>query len=316
MSSIANNFAFLARSKLRSACSSGSRDNLSLHRWVLLKNSITVHPEHPQFEPSQSDGSSSEGVNTQCGYPDGDVEVEFEEEEVGIDSIDEDVFSFRFPDPGDSVAATDEASASEEQWLDSLLETLVDDDDSSDIELDLHGSPPTPTPSPSSSCPPSPVLSSPEQSSSSLPISVPNAVPYPTCRPPFTGRPFDIDSRDFFAYHFSPVSCPPSPSSSYLHHYDILDDSDTLSVPDAIEDASSSDDETDSLSTPFSRSRSSLNLVDPALVPLPHDGPEPQIYSASRDGFRPIPYDGSDQLPYYDYNSASTPVYSPYHQSC
>ena len=138
-----------------------------------------------------------------------------------------------------------------------------------------------------------------------MPISVPCPVPYPVCRPPFV-RPFDLECRDF---------CYPSHLvRPYASPYDDLDaEEETASVPDAIEDTSDDETDRDSLSTPYSRSHSSLNLIDPALVPLPREAPEPHIYSASYDDFRGFE---AEELPYHDYNAEPTNVYSPYGQTC
>ncbi|KAH8117540.1 hypothetical protein DFH11DRAFT_1025608 [Phellopilus nigrolimitatus] len=292
MSSFAANFVSLARSKLHSSSGSGSRDNLSLHRWVLLKNSITHDDVYT--------GSNVSSATLVSDAPN----VDEEDEEVDSDT-DEGMFAFLFPDPGDAVTSADEGSVSEAQWLDSLLETLGDESEDSDADLsmkciaaiDSDDEQQCSRADADSSC-----SSLTDDFISPSPIAVPYPVPYPPFHPPLV-RPFDLGSSDdsFFASH--------SDSYSPYHHHDIEDPEG--SVPDAIEDTS--DDESDVLSTPFSRSRSSLNLVDPASIPLPHDRHGPRIYSASDDFFS---YE-VDPLPYSEYNSDSTAhVYSPYHQNC
>ena len=306
MSSIASNLATLARSKLQSAyAGSGSRDNLSLHRWVLLKNSINTSDVHSD-RAARNTMSISDSPDSPGGA---DSDADLEDEEV--DSvIDEGVFNFLFPDPWDAVAPADEGSASEEQWFNSLLQSLGDDDDYEDADADvkmhiasadasgdaeqLDDHSRAESESLCASC--SEEYATPTPS----PISVPYTVPYS----PFhtsLAHPYKIDSHDCcFASDSSPYS--------HFHHHDI-DDSES-SVPDAIEDTS--DDESESVLTPFSRSRASLNLVDPASVPLPSDRFEPQIYRGSSDLF---PYE-EDPLPYSDMTSESPGVYSPYHQVC
>ncbi|THH04476.1 hypothetical protein EW145_g5488 [Phellinidium pouzarii] len=290
MSSFASNFVSLARSKLHSSLGGGSRDNLSLHRWVLLKNSIT------QDVYSDSNPSNTTRVSDAV---DSDVDAEFEDEEV--DSIlDEDMFAFLFPDPGDAVASSDEGNVSEAQWLDSLLETLGDSDDDGgdmDLQMKMHLDSVDSEDEPRITL--TDVVSSNSSFSDDSAIPSPIAVPYPPYHPPLA-RPFDLDSADCY-------SSSHSDSFSPYRSHDIEDSEE--SVPDAIEDTS--DDESDALLTPFSRSRSSLNLVDPASVPLPRD--EPHIYNASAEHF---PYE-VDPLPYSDFNSESTTaVYSPYYQNC
>lgn len=292
MSTVAN-LASVARSKLRDACSSGTRDNISLHRWVLLKNSIItrdVQPEQSsQFTVNFADTSESPR----------DPEPEFEDEEV--DSIiDEGMFAFLFPDPGNAAATpVEDECASEEQWLDSLLESLGEDEDD-DEEIKMHIKPIDTGDADAEqlhdhSCAEAESLCtscSEDFSAPPTPITVPYSVPYSPLN-----RPFELDSH---------ACCFASDSSPYSHfaHHDIEDSEG--SVPDAIEDTS--DDESESVSTPFSRSRTSLNLVDPASVPLPQDRYEPHIYWGSDDYY---PYE-VDPLPY----SESTAVYRPYHQAC
>ena len=281
MSSIAANLASLARSKLRSSLATGAKDNLSLHRWVLLKNSIT-------FEDCPCNNNSA-----QHNHPLSDIDPDEEDEEVDTS---EDMFAFLFPDPGNASDTAGDNTQSEAQWLDSLLETLGQDeeDDNDEEDEDEEQSKSQFSSSTSSAdesySPPSPLS----------PLAVPYPVSYPSSHPPLVVS-FAVDST----LNYLP------PHHARFSYHDI----DDLSVPDAIEDTS--DDESEAPTTPFTGSRSSLNLVDPALVPLPREGSsitvEPRIYSVTDDYFG---YE-VDPLPYPDAHSDSpSPVYGPFHQNC
>lgn len=293
MSSLTN-FASLARLKLRSAYQGGSRDNLSLHRWVLLKNSL-VCDAHTDSNPS-----TAAPVSTTT---DADTDSDFDGEEV--DSLEDGMFAYLFPDPGDALGDACDEQGSEAQWFDSVWESLADSDDDVD---GAYYSPTFASADSNTNNDPANLPAGLAASSSSYSddfatldssATSPYSVSYPTVHPPLV-LPFQLDS--------SPCFCS-SPDSYSLCPSHEIDDADE-SVPDAIEDVS--DDESDSIHTPFSRSRSSLSLVDPASIPLPHEGQEPHIFSASNDSF---PYN-PDPLPYSDYNSEHTsPVYGPY-QTC
>ena len=326
-----------------------------------------------------------------------------------MDSIfDEYVPAYLFPDPGYAYAVAavvpETDFASEDQWFDSLLETLGDEDDEDEEAVVVNNSqqvvvvtapaPPAvndynngvqvhivpiddgedgnsdeqPTysrsepestslsssysdeyvvPSPSSSplSTSSPISSS---SSSTATATTSSSVPYPVSYP-LLRRPFDIDSHDFCCSLHSPSSRSDSPSylPPYFHTrpYTAFEPSDGMllndseegeeeePVPDAIEDTSDDESEAQSLSTPFSRSRSSLSLVDPASIPLPRDRFEPQIYCSASDEFFATATSNTTTattttttstavIPYktvtYNHHpeTISTPLYSPYHQSC
>ena len=241
----------LARSKLH--LSTSSKDSSSLHRWVLIKNSIvnSLSSAPPPIlpDPHNDDDDDSDEV---------------------LDSA-EVVDSFMFPDAGKLVneSITEEAMASEAQWLDSLLETLGDDDDDDfnvDSENNISTLPTDDDEFPLYSPVVSPMSSSDDLPSESSfyptsPISVPYPVPYPPYHPPL-----------IHAYHFDTTFEPLEPlvssfSAPYedpLPYYDLDDLED---VPDAIEDTS--DDESDAPTTPsLGRSSSSL-ILDPASVPIP-----------------------------------------------
>ena len=241
----------LARSKLH--LSTSGKDSCSLHRWVLLKNSIVKSLSNSTPTPPLSH------------TPNDSVEDDDDDAEEVLDSV-EVVDSFMFPDAGRLVSesTTEEAKASEAQWLDSLLETLGDDDDDDfgvDSEHHISASPTDDDEFP---------LYSPMSSSGDLPnhssyysssISVQYPVPYPPYHPPLTHA-YHFDSA------FEPLVSSFSPPSEVPLPYHDLDDLEDLPVPDAIEDTS--DDESDAPTTPsLGRSSSSLTFVDPASVPLP-----------------------------------------------
>ncbi|KAG6841673.1 hypothetical protein C0991_008311 [Blastosporella zonata] len=225
----------MTRSKLH--VQPGTRDSVSLHRWVLLKNSIIFSPPITQSSPLSADEDTDE------------------REELDADT-------FMFPDAGKLVSGpTPDVSTSEAQWLDSLLETLGGDDEDEDF--------------PAESVPPddedddqlltspvgSPVSSSDDLIQSACyphPITVPYPypVPYPPFHPPLI-YPYDFDPESTF----DSLSSPPSHYDEPLPYYDY--DIENSSVPDAIEDTS--DDESDALTTPsLGRSSNSLAFLDSA----------------------------------------------------
>ena len=238
----------LARSKLH--LSTSSKDSTSLHRWVLIKNSIvnslssTTPPTLPNNDSVDEDDDDADEV---------------------LDSV-EVSNSFMFPDAGMLVteSTTEEAKASEAQWLDSLLETLGDDDDDDfgvDSEHNVSTLPADEDEFPLYSPVVSPMSSSDDLPSESYYPTSSISVPYSPYPPPL-----------IHAYDFDPTFEPLEPlvssfSAPYedplpYHNLDNLED-----VPDAIEDTS--DDESDAPTTPsLGRSSSSLTL-DPASVPLP-----------------------------------------------
>jgi len=262
MSCDSTNLSSLARSKLHLSIS--GKDNCSLHRWVLLKNSILHSPsqQHNTFATTQLEVNSA--FNNDEGEDDDDAE-----EVLGFVGTDD---AFMFPDAGQLVSApaSSGAKSSEAQWLDSLLETLGDDDDDEDFHPDSdHQNSPLPVDEdefPLYSPIVSPMSSDdfhhqPAYFSSSI------SVPYPVPYPPY-------QSSLLHAYPFdstfpSIVSSVPIPYEVPLPYHD-EDDLEDLQVPDAIEDTS--DDESDAPTTPsLGRSSSSLSLVDAASIPLPPD---------------------------------------------
>ncbi|KAG6874086.1 hypothetical protein C0995_006943 [Termitomyces sp. Mi166 len=268
----------IARSKLH--VHPGARDSLSLHRWVLLKNSIIS------------------SVNT--APPD-------EPDELDADA-------FMFPDAGKLVAGQPPndggSSISEAQWLDSLLETLggddddddfsavshismhVEDEDDNDDQLSLAGSPVSSSDD---------LLIQPPSLPPHHPITVPYPypVPYPPFHPPLIYT-YDLDPTSSFD-SFSTV--PPSSYDEPLPYYDV----ENSSVPDAIEDTSD-DESTDALTTPsLGRSSNSLTLLDAASSsrsrlrhPRPHvhvEPDDPYFYPFELD---PLPFPHEHQ-PYNNY---------------
>lgn len=211
------------------------------------------------------------------------------------------MFAYLFPDPGDALDSQDDEVASEAQWLDSVLETLGDDEDEDiDLAVKVHVIP-VDSDEHSQSDTDSPVSSPDEDYSPTSTVDTSYPVTYIPFHPPLALQ-FDSDSHHdyFFA----------APRSSVSPYHDI--DGSFSSVPDAIEDTSS-DDESEAPATPFTRSRSSLHLVDPASVPLPHDGPDPHIYNASDElfSFEVDPHPNADS-----FDESRGFIYSPYHQNC
>ncbi|KAJ6455741.1 hypothetical protein C8R45DRAFT_1064917 [Mycena sanguinolenta] len=269
-----SNLFSLARSKLN--LSGESKDSFSLHRWVLLKNSIIqslplVSTTSPSPAPSPSDEDEAE-------------------DEPEVDS-------FMFPDAGKLVEGpSSEVNASEAAWLDSLLETLGEDDEY-DFNADPDVSVSVVPVDDDEDLPQSPPIS-PNSSSDDLTTQsyyYPYLVPYPPYSPP------PISS---ISYHFA--SSPPPPYVDPLpYSYCDLDDTDDFPpVPDAIEDTS--DDESDTPPTP-GQSLSSLSL-DPASIPLPVEHSRlrhsthstPQIYYTDDEylpGFDPLPFPSDHHSP-------------------
>jgi hypothetical protein len=270
------NLFSLARSKL--TLSVESKDSISLHRWVLLKNSIiqslplvsTSSP--PQAAPSSSDEDEAE-------------------DEAEADS-------FMFPDAGKLVEGpSSEVNASEAAWLDSLLETLGEDDDddfSADPDVNVSVVPVDEDEDLPQSPPISPMCSSEDLTTQSY---YPYLVPYP---------PFSPSSISSYHFNTPPASSPPPPPyvDPLPYSYCDLDDTDDFPpVPDAIEDTS--DDESDTPPTP-GQSLSSLSL-DPASIPLPTEHSRlrhstPYIYTDTEDdqyfyAIDPLPFPNNHHSP-------------------
>lgn len=293
MSSESSNLLQLARSKLH--LSVGSKDNCSLHRWVLLKNFIIQSPS-PTSSTASNNLSDPYLTPTYPIEDDDDDEDDDAEEDLDFDS-------FMFPDGGQLVTGqTPDVKSSEAQWLDSLLETLGDDDeDEFGVDSDTNISPlPTeddddqlfsPTASPMSSSDDLP--NQPTYYLPPIPVSYP--VPYPPFHPPL------VHNYDFDSTFDSPLSSLPPPFENSLP-YRYMDDIEDLTVPDAIEDTS--DDESDTPPTPLlGRSSSSLSPIDAASIPLPTERSRlrynvPHVYVDSHDSY--FSHFELDPLPFPD----------------
>jgi hypothetical protein len=266
MSSVASKLSCIARAKLHLAVGSSIKDTCSLHRWVLLKNSI-VRSQPSSPSPTESTPRS---VNVHYVYRQNSVDEDVEEE-CEVEEQEEDAFVFPDPDALLDSSSDPDTTVSEAQWLDSLLETLTDDvrdDTSTHDEDDAFFSPSL------SSASSSEDLVNNSNFYQSSPITVPYPIPYPPLfHPPL------IHPEDFKYSH--DIDDDAHRTEDGLPYYDV-DDLDDLSVPEAIEDTS--DDESDTLATPFCRSSSSI-AVDPASVPLPPDGLRPHVYIDMDDPF-------------------------------
>jgi len=268
-----------------------------LHRWVLLKNSIIRSP-HLTTSTTSIDNLDANHI--------------YSPEEADDDDEVDEADSFMFPDGGKLVDARVEENdnASEAEWLDSLLETLGDEDeDEFNVDSDVHVSASLADDDEDLLLSP---LISPISSSDDLvgqatyyppPIAVPYPVPYPPFHPPLAHT-YELGSR------YSTLDSSPPPYENALPYHD-LDDVEDLSVPEAIEDTS--DDESDVPNTPsVTHSGSTSSLVDPASVPLPAERsrrrrPPLHIYVDTDDSyFYPFEF---DPLPFSDSHLNSTPFY-------
>ncbi|KAF9009425.1 hypothetical protein BDQ17DRAFT_1300236 [Cyathus striatus] len=245
MSSHPPSLCSLARSKLHLSIGS-AKDNCSLHRWVLLKNSIIHSPSH------SANASTSELHDMNPVYPLDSLDNDVSDKVLGSDEAD----SFMFPDAGNFVgsqSANVDAVHTEAQWLDSMLQSLGDDDDDYDAPEDDEEHFLSPLISPMSSSDDLPNQPSYFRSSTSVSYSTyPYLVPYPP-----SPQLYSLDS-------FSSLPAPYEVPLPYHYTDDSIED---LPVPDAIEDTS--DDESDAPSTPSTDQSNSSLLMDAALVPLP-----------------------------------------------
>ncbi|KAF8921471.1 hypothetical protein CPB85DRAFT_1428453 [Mucidula mucida] len=251
----------LARSKLQ--LSTGTKDNSSLHRWVLLKNSI-IHTL-----PTSS-GSTAAAKTPPCADALLDTDDNRDDDAMG-DAAD----TLIYPDVEKcSTDAGHSVASSEAQWFNSLWEELDDDDDEFSSEPQpavLPGEDDddaliSPLPSPMSSS--DDLISQSYFSSPSLSYPYPFPVPYPPFHPPLISP-----------CHFESDFSPPPYHDPLPYFDDYVED---LPVPDAIEDTS--DDESESPTTPSLGRSTSLVYVDPASVPLPLEGSrlrhsDPHVYS-------------------------------------
>jgi len=221
----------ITRSKLHE---STNKEQCSLHRWVLLKNSILSSPNLQNAAVSEYSETIS-NVNEET------------DEEVAEETV---VDAFMFPDAGNFVSSR--SAAAEAQWLDSLLETLAEDeDDDYPSDSDHHSALPVDEDDEQLLSPSLSPLASSEDLYQSRFYSSSVSVPYSSY----------FDSTLALACHFESTLDSPAPSLSTsmqaalpYHDFNGVENS---SVPDAIEDMS--DDESDTVSTPsFGRSIASL----------------------------------------------------------
>ncbi|TFY51042.1 hypothetical protein EVJ58_g10768 [Rhodofomes roseus] len=264
----------MARNKLQYVVSTGVKDSCSLHRWVLLKNSI-IH-SHPSDDAAAA--------------PDGDDAVPYalSQGEAADAPAEEQEVAFMFPDP-DALASPGAGSSSdsENEWLDSLLETLGGEDDDLDADDGEGGVSVSPADEDDELLSPlySPMSSSDDLADQSSFYINPHAIPLPY---PIPYPPLQPLGQRWLECH------------DPLPYYD-ADDVDDMPVPDAIEDTS--DDESDAPATPFDHSTSSL--VDPASVPLPierrrrSDFIHPQVYIDTDDSYF-YPFELDPLPPHHD----------------
>lgn len=306
MASFATSLAGIARSKLQLSVSNSSlRDTASLHRWVLLKNSIV------RSQPS-SPASSTIPEHSSIVYPSEDATLKSVGRESEGDPCDHSE-AFLFPDP-DALScdftpspspSSPKSDASEAQWLDSLLESFSDDDEEEEEPINTRRSVSdddqeylftSPSMSPVASSEDlvhhSPYYESP-------PISVSYPIPYPPLfHPPLISLE-DPPGRT------TPLEKPDLP------YYDV-DELDDLSVPEAIDDTS--DDESDTLATP---SRSAVSFVsppgdvDPTSIPLPPEV-RPRVYINTDPAY--LYRFELDPLPFA--NDGHEYSHTVYHQEC
>ncbi|TCD60415.1 hypothetical protein EIP91_010220 [Steccherinum ochraceum] len=277
----------IARNKLQSVVGGNARDSDSLHRWVLLKNSIV----RTAPSPAALSSSAPARVHTEPVHKPLEGSADAEQD------------AFMFPDPDMLLGYSAPELGPREDlclWLDSVLEDLGDDeDDDNDVELVMSASLP---PAQEDDEPLSP-LYSPMSSSDDL------VLPYPPLHPPLIPSWFEPDNA---------AADPNRSSSPPLYHdplpYCDVDDLEDLPVPDAIEDTS--DDESDAPSTPALTSTSSLSSSSSPPTParertrLPN---EPRIYIDKDDTFfAPFEFESlpfpSDERPHHGVRGLRRPI--------
>ena len=272
MSTESKSLFSLARNKLQSVVGGGGKDNSSLHRWVLLRNSITRSHDLTDAPNHVSDEAEADSAYRQ------DDEIDEAEPDT-----------FMFPDPH-SVYDTSSTRNDENRWLDSVLESLEEDEDDYpqvDASTSVHPAVDEDTESLSP-------LYSPMSSSDDL-AEQPSyyALPYPPFRPPIpsTWSPLE-DSTD------SILSSTHAMYDNPLPYLDV-DELEDTPVPDAIEDIS--DDESDAPSTPSAVSTPSLSPPGPTIS-IPRERTRlpthPQVY-VERDDSYFYPFE-LDPLPFPD----------------
>jgi len=256
-----------------------------LHRWVLLKNSILSSSNLQNAAVSEY----SETISN--------ISEEMDEETAEETVVD----AFMFPDAKNLVSSR--AAEAEAQWLDSLLETLAEDeDDDYPSDSDHHSTLPVDEDDDQLLSPSLSPLASSEDLHQSRFYSSSASVPYSSY----------FDSTLALARHFESALDFPAPSLSTSVREDALPYHDfngveNSSVPDAIEDMS--DDESDTLSTPsFGRSITSLFFDSSADSASPTSSTERNAWknsSRSRPSHYLNPFE-LDPLPFADESSYPT----------
>lgn len=258
MSTESTSLFSLARNKLQSVVGGGVKDSCSLHRWVLLKNSIIRSP--PPI------------VNNINATNEPDPDSAFRPEEA-LEQEEQD--SFMFPDP--RTIPDDELSCAngEDQWLDSLLESLEGDED----DFRISNSASAHLPATDEDSEPLSPLYSPMSSSDDLVDQssfYSYTMPYSSLHPPLVPSWFALETSTDSLDSFLPAT-PPTLYDNPLPYYDAEDVEDSL-VPDAIEDLS--DDESDAPSTPSAVSSTSVS--PPGSITFAHPRArsqyDPQVY--------------------------------------
>ncbi|KAI0340598.1 hypothetical protein BDW22DRAFT_385029 [Trametopsis cervina] len=258
MSYEAQSLFSLARNKLQSVVGGNVKDSSSLHRWVLLKNSIvrshTSTPEVVTVSTVTYVGRASRSEDESC-----------EEEQD----------TFLFPDP-----VREASLLGESQWLDSLLQELAADEEEATSST-------TQQPIVTEEEEPSSPLYSPMSSSDDLVdqseyYPYPYPLPYPPLQPPLVPAWYELEgSAD------STDSVPATPTLSTLYdntlpYYPCDDDLEDPAVPDAIDDLS--DDESDAPLTPSTASDASISPPGPTSLSMPRErtrlplASHPQVY--------------------------------------
>jgi len=280
MSSDPLSLSHIARSKLHT--SSVSKDRCSLHRWVLLKNSI-----HSSAPVNAAPINISE-INSTDNYDHSDDAIE---------ASPEDDNSFLFPDAG-KLVSTSRSGGSEAQWLDTLLKALVDEDEEEDLGAPYVISSATPAEEDDDDDGPLSPLSSPMASSDDLHNQVSfyaadlAAVPYH-----FSYPQYQSSLLRSYPDVTPPLSPLPALYEDHLPYHD-LDYVPDYAMPDTIEDTS--DDESDTPSTPsFGRSSASLTLSESR-------SPPPKARSTSYPNKHDLFLFEADPLPFSYHNSYNT----------
>lgn len=298
MSSEHTSLFSLARNKLQSVVGGGVKDSCSLHRWVLLKNSIIR-----SHLPSTSVANAPKGeADTDNVYRQDET---FEEEEQD---------AFMFPDPH-TIPDQDPSANGESQWLDSLLEDLEDEDDD---DFKVNGSPSASfLPVSDEDSEPLSPLYSPMSSSDDLVDQsdyYPFPLPYPPLHPPLLPNWCELSASTDSLDSILPAT--PILYDNPLPYFDV-DDLEDFHVPDAIDDLS--DDESDGPSTPSIGSVTSTSPCDSDdSLSLPRERTRllihPQVYVETDErSFYPFEV---DPLPFPDSLSPSARVYRHYADSC